>query len=563
MENNKVVLPDSLLHPAYLEPEIIARARRKTGEWRFLRPILRNRTPPCSGACPAGIDIRQYLEFVRKQDFGEAWKIIELNNPMPAITGRVCYHPCEVDCNRKGLDSALNIHSIERSVGDFALRQSSRRPKVKARKEKVAIVGSGPAGITCGYYLSKLGYPTTVFEASSVAGGMLAVGIPEYRLPRKILAKQIEFLQRFGLEIKTCMAVGNEKGLDDLFDQGYLAVLLATGYQKGRQLNIAGENLPGVIQGIEFLARPATHAQWRNKEVVVIGGGNVAIDSARCALRLGARPLILYRRSRKEMPANEEEAQAALDEGVRIQFLASPVGLKSRNGRLVVQCEQMELGQKDGSGRKQAIAAKGPGFEVEADAVIPAIGQFTDAHLYTANGIETDGQGNVAVDENLLTSRKGVFAAGDCATGPATVALAIGSGRKAAISIDVYLSGKEYPVSKTGEIVQFEQMNLAYFSRQPRQEGKSLAPSARATSFAEVAEGLSKAKVVKEAGRCMECGGCNKCANCWLFCPDGAVLQDGAQLKVALEFCKGCGICAQECPRGVIAMEEETKWQVQ
>jgi len=471
------------------------------------------------------------------------------------------------------------IHDLERFVADHA---APKRPSVQAsqrRDARVAIIGSGPAGLTCAYHLARWGYPVTVFEALPVPGGMMRVGIPDYRLPKDVLEREIAAIEALGVEIKTNMRLGDNLSLDDLGD--YKAIFIAVGLSKSRRLNIPGEEARGVIPGLEFLKRLNLGEEVQvGSRVVVVGGGNTAMDAARSALRLGAKVTVLYRRSRQEMPAIPEEVEEALEEGVDIQFLATPVEILTRDGQVVgLRCIRMCLGEPDESGRRRPIPSEGSEFTVQADAVIPAIGQVADLSFLDEQ-VKVE-RGRIVIDRVGATTRPGIFAGGDVATPFGTVAHAIGSGKRAAMAIDRYLRGEELPSFPPfeesvrfsprpveSEIVRFEDLNLAYFEWAERRESAVRPPEERVKDFDEVALGLDEEQALAEASRCFNCGTCIMCDNCLNFCPDVAISRKNGSgpvsypfYEINYDYCKGCGICAEECPRDAISLEEETKWR--
>ena len=554
----------------------------KTGSWRYMRPFYLDKTPPCSHNCPAGEDISLQISLIAQGRFEEALELIRLENPFPGVTGRVCPHPCETECNRAEYGGRVAIHDLERFVADHA---TPKLPSVQAsqrRDAKVAIIGSGPAGLTCAYHLARWGYPVTVFEALPVPGGMMRVGIPDYRLPKDVLEREIAAIEALGVEIKTNMRLGDNLSLDDLGD--YKAIFIAVGLSKSRRLNIPGEEARGVIPGLEFLKRLNLGEEVRvGSRVVVVGGGNTAMDAARSALRLGAKVTVLYRRSRQEMPAIPEEVEEALEEGVDIQFLATPVEVLTRDGQVVgLRCIRMRLGEPDESGRRRPIPIEGSEFTVQADAVIPAIGQVADLSFLEAGSWKLEVErGRIAINEAGATTRPGIFAGGDVATPFGTVAHAIGSGKRAAMAIDRYLRGEELPSFPPfeesvrfsprpveSEIVRFEDLNLAYFEWAERRESAVRPPEERVKDFDEVALGLDEEQALAEASRCFNCGTCIMCDNCLNFCPDVAISRKNGSgpvsypfYEINYDYCKGCGICAEECPRDAISLEEETKWR--
>lgn len=553
----------------------------KTGTWRYLRPVYRNRTSPCNHACPAGEDIVQYLRWVNEGQYERALQRILEENPFPGVCGRVCPHPCESECNRAEWGGAIAIHAMERFLSD--LHEGRELPALRPIDRsgaRVAVVGSGPAGLSCAYQLARCGYPVTVFEALSEPGGMMRVGIPSYRLPRRVLDREIAAIEALGVEIRTGYRLGDNLGWQDL--KSYQAVLLAVGQHRSRRMNVPGEDLPGVMPGLTFL-RQVNLGQCVEvgPRVAVIGGGNTAMDAARSALRLGARQVtILYRRSRNEMPAIREEIEETEGEGIQIEYLTAPIEILKANDRVSgLRCVRMKLGAPDERGRRRPEPVAGSEYVVNMDTVITALGQ--EAEL-SGLDVRTE-KGLVAVDSAGATSRQRVFAAGDAATGFGTVAYAIGSGKRAAVAIDHHLDGRLSPFTKVSSVhqlppltehvrvapretdptvVRFQDLNLAYFEEEPRTPQLQRDARERVRDFAEVNLGFGEAEAQREAERCFSCGTCNGCDTCWLFCPDVAISrQDHTDYWVDYDYCKGCGVCAEECPRRAIAIEEELKWK--
>jgi len=566
----------------------------KTGSWRYIRPRYVDKTPPCNHHCPAGSDVVGYLALIREGKYKEAWELIKQENPFPGVCGRVCPHPCESECNRGELGGAIAIHTLERFLADWAVSNEERGMSNEAlgsSRGKVAIIGSGPAGLSCAYHLARLGYPVTVFEALPVAGGMMRVGIPEYRLPRQVLDREIADIEALGVEIKTGMRLGDNVKLSDLL-KDYQAVFIGVGLQKSRKLNIPGEDAEGVIPGLEFLEKVNLGEGVQvGPRTAVIGGGNTAIDAARTALRLGSEATILYRRSRAEMPAIAEEIEEALAEGVKIRYLATPVELLTKGGRVTgLKCVKMELGQPDESGRRRPIPVAGSEFTVEADSVIPAVAQEMEVGgwrpaLSLAEGLEVE-RGRIVVNEAGETTVPAIFAGGDAATPFGTVAHAVGSGKRAALAIDKYLRGEELagfppldeavhavPKEIDPTVVRFEDLNLAYFEELERAEQPRKPVEERVRGFEEVNLGFSEEEAQAEAERCFSCGTCNLCDTCLTFCPDVAIVRtlplspptlggdEGGGYEINYDYCKGCGVCAEECPRYAISIEEEIKWK--
>lgn len=582
----------------------------KTGSWKYIRPLYRDRVAPCNQGCPVGIDIEGYMNLVREDRLDEAVDLLLRENPLPATTGRVCYHPCEGACNRAALDQPVAIHAVERMLGDRALER--RAPATaRTRAETVGVVGSGPAGLACAYHLARLGYAVTVYEADREPGGVLRWGIPEYRLPKRVLGGEVERLRAMGVEFRCGTRVGRDVPFESL--GGHAAVFVATGVHRSRPLGVPGEDLPGVIRGLDFLRAVNAGGRPRlGRRVVVVGGGNTAMDCARTAVRLGAEVTVLYRRGRDEMPANHEEVEEALHEGVRFGFLAAPVevlgdervpdeepleaiedtfggfdGLPVRRRVSGLRCVRMALGAPDASGRRRPVPVEGGEFHVACDAVLTALGEEADLEFLPAD-LERDA-GVLRVSALGGTSRTAVFAGGDVTDEPHTVAFAIGSGKRAAIGIDRYLrllAGEgdgevevgtlrlgpggnvsvtrwtgDDPVARVNavnEVVGPEDLNPAHFARVPRLEDRMRPPWESRHDFEESNLGLAPGDALAEARRCMNCGVCNGCEVCLVFCPDVAITRrpDG-RFDIDYDYCKGCGVCAEECPRGAMAMTRE------
>jgi len=558
----------------------------KTGSWKYIRPIYQDRVAPCNEACPVGIDVEGYLNLLREDRLDEACELLVRENPMPAITGRVCHHPCELSCNRRQFDEAVSVHAIERVLGDRVLEMSVERPHPTSCAS-VGIVGSGPAGLACAYHAARLGYAVTVFEAAPEPGGMLRAGIPEYRLPRAVLDKQIAWLRAHGITIQCGARVGTDIPWWSLLG-AFDAVFLAIGAQESKALGVPGEKLAGVESGLDFLkqvnagARPSL-----GQRAVIVGGGNTAMDCARTALRLGAEATVLYRRTRAEMPAIPEEIDEAEREGVRFVFLAAPIRLLSSDGRVTgIECQRMELGAPDASGRRAPVPVKGARFSLPADTVFSAIGESVQLESLPAE-IERISSG-LLTGEYQETTRAAVFAGGDMVQQPRTVADALGAGKRAAIGIDQYLrliSGRplegpgtdalrygrsgnlsitrwrgDDPVARTSpvnEVLRYEDLNIHHFVHAPRRADGRLEVAESRRGFGEVNLGLSGDAALEEARRCFNCGVCNRCDLCLVFCPDAAISRADGGYEVAMEYCKGCGVCAEECPRGAIVMTRE------
>jgi len=463
---------------------------------------------PCKYACPAGINVPLYVYLIGEGKYQEALAIIREKVPFPGVLGRVCIHPCEEACRREAINDPISIRFLKRFVADRdngEWKQSSR--KLSPTGKKAAIVGSGPAGLTAGYYLAKAGHSVAVFEQFSKAGGMMRVGIPDYRLPPEVLDAEIEEIKSAGVEIKLNSRV---ESIDWLFEQGYEAVFLGLGAHRGMGLGVDGDDSPGVFDGASFLrdANLGVKVDVGNK-VAVIGGGNVAIDSARIALRLGAKEVsILYRRTRAEMPASPEEVEAALEEAIKIEFLTGHVRISQKDGRLSLTCNRMALGEPDASGRRRPVAIKGSEFDTEYDAIIGAIGQAPE--IPAEFKLKT-GRGNTiqADADTLATSRPGVWAGGDAVTGPDSVIRAIEAGRRAASSIDKYLGGDgviDEELTQERAIGMCVGITEEDFVSRTRVEMPCLPPEQVTSNFTEVELGLTEVGAVAEGKRCFQCG---------------------------------------------------------
>lgn len=558
----------------------------RTGSWKYIRPVYHDRVAPCNQGCPAGVDIEGYMALLREGRIDDAMELLAREHPMPAVTGRVCNHPCEDGCNRGGLDGAVAIHAVERMLGDRLLAAPPpARPATPPNAERIAVVGSGPAGLACAYHLARLGYRVEVLEREPQAGGMLRQGIPEYRLPRAVLDAAIARIQALGVGIATGVEI-DAAALPALRSR-YAVVFFATGAYRGRVLELAGSELPGVWQGLDFLRRvnagerPAIGAR-----VAVIGGGNTAMDCARTALRLGARPFVLYRRTRAEMPAIPDEVEDAWREGVEFVFLAAPTAFRAEDGRLTgVACAKMALGDPGPDGRRRPIAT-GESLFLEADSVLLATGEDPELAAWPEKIVGDD---RIVVDEWGATADPSLFAGGDVAGDERTVARALGAGKRAAIGIDRALRRQRgEPLAEAGmdglrwgatgapsigrwrgddpvrrvapvnEVVTKDEVNYAHFQRLPRHDDRH-APELVHAPFAEVNAGLADDVALQEAGRCFSCGVCNECELCLIFCGDVAITRStsGDRFDVNMDFCKGCGVCAEECPRGAITMTRE------
>jgi len=529
----------------------------KTGTWRTERAQYVDRLPPCNHACPAGENCQAWL--YEAEDGGEgyerAWRKIVEDNPFPAIMGRVCYHPCETSCNRGELDEAVGIHSVERFVGDEAIRRGWYfDPPAEPSGKRVLIVGAGPSGLSAAYHLRRLGHEVTIHEAGPMAGGMMRFGIPTYRLPRDVLDAEVDRILAMGVQLELERKVTNIE--ESLKEGGFDAAFLAVGAHIGRHADIPAGEAARILDAVTVLEQMEdTEKPLLGRRVVVYGGGNTAMDAARTAKRLGATDaVVVYRRNREKMPAHEFEVAEAEEEGVLMRWLET---IKQVDGHTIT-VEKMEL---DETGFPQPT---GELEELEADSVILALGQEADLSLLEGvSGIEvTDGV--VQVAPNMMTGHEGVFAGGDMVPAERTVTVGVGHGKKAARHIDAWLRGASYDPGPKPEIVSFDQLNPWYYADAPRAEQPALEVERRRSTFDEVVGGLNDSNALYEARRCMSCGNCFSCDNCFGVCPDNAVLKlseaADANLRgyqIDLDFCKGCRLCVEECPCGAIEMVPE------
>jgi 2-oxoacid:acceptor oxidoreductase delta subunit (pyruvate/2-ketoisovalerate family) len=524
-----------------------------TGTWRTERAVYVERVAPCGNACPAGEDVRSWLYDAESGGAGYelAWRRIMEVNPFPAVMGRVCYHPCETACNRGQLDEAVGINSVERFVGDEAIRRgwtvSVDKP---ATGRKVLVVGSGPAGLSAAYHLARAGHAVTIREASAQAGGMMRYAIPRYRLPRDVLDAEIDRILALGVELETGVEVTD---LDGLLARGdFDAVLLAMGAPLARRAYLPAGSASHVLDALSVLRAAAEdEPPLLGRRVAVYGGGNTALDAARTAKRLGAEEaLVVYRRTRERMPAHDQEVQEAEEEGIRFRWLSTIEDVDA-DGITVEEMALDETGFPQPTGRTTRLAA---------DSVVLALGQDTDLTLLSQGaGVGVD-DGVVTIDPvSMATGRPGVFAAGDVAPGERSATVAVGHGRRAAAGIDAYLAGRSVAAPPPVDLAPYEALNTWYFEDAPRQHRPRLEQVRRQSTFDEVVQELDAGTALYEARRCLSCGGCISCDNCFAFCPDNAVIKLGPEKAYAvdLDYCKGCGLCVEECPTGSMTMEPE------
>jgi 2-oxoacid:acceptor oxidoreductase delta subunit (pyruvate/2-ketoisovalerate family) len=524
----------------------------KTGSWRTERPVYVDRLPPCNAQCPAGEDIQGWLFHAESGDYQAAWRHLVRDNPFPAIMGRVCYHSCEGACNRGKLDAAVGINSVERFLGDQALAQGWRfdAPSADSGK-KVLVVGAGPSGMSAAYHLRRLGHAVTVMEAGPQPGGMMRFGIPKYRLPREVLDAEMQRIVDLGVTLQLNAKV--QDIAQTMKDGGHNAAFLAVGAHIAKRAFIPAKDSSRILDAVAVLRSMEGEDQpMLGRRVVVYGGGNTAIDVARTAKRLGAtEAVIVYRRTRERMPAHDFEVEEALQEGVMVKWL-STIKRAGDGGALTI--EKMVL---DDKGNPQPTGE----FEtLEADSLVLALGQDVDLSLLDGvPGLQVQ-DGAVQVDPaTMMTPHPGLFAGGDMVPAERNVTVAVGHGKKAARHIDAWLRGTRVEPAPKHAAASFERLNPWYYSDAPKTLRPQLDIARRTSSFDEVQGGLSAANALFEARRCLSCGNCFECDNCYGVCPDNAVIKlgPGQRFEFNYDYCKGCGICAAECPCGAIDMVRE------
>ena len=503
----------------------------------------KQQTSPCKAQCPAHIDVQGYVNLAAKGKFEEALALIKKSSPFPSICGRVCHHPCETQCSRGDIDQSVGIHGIERFIADLDLKADKRyMPRIKDKKEdKVAVVGSGPAGLTCAYYLAIKGYRVSVFEKAAKPGGMLTTGIPSYRLPADIVEAEIQHIRDMGVTIKTSVEIGTDVTVAQLRQEGYKAIFVAVGTQECVQLGIEGEDLQGVYPALEYLGQVNRGEEVSlGKNVAVIGGGNAAMDAVRSARRLGTKnAFIIYRRGPEEMPANAEEIEECREEGIPIKTLTQPVRFIGKNGKVTaVECIKMKLGEPDQSGRRAPEPVTGSEFTIEIDNAISALGQEADWSCLTDECACTlSDWGTMNVDPLTLQSDDpDIFAGGDAVRGPQSIIEAIADGKQAAISIDLFIKGRDLKLGRGEELKtitnpQKEVYNKIDPVQMPRHDAQE-----RVNNFDEVQQGLTEEMVIQEAKRCINCGSC-----CVQACPH-SVMQFNHEIIKAVK----CDLCIEK-----------------
>ena len=521
-----------------------------TGSWRTVRPVYVDRLPPCNDACPAGENIQGWLFHAEAGEYEQAWRLLTRDNPLPAVMGRVCYHPCETACNRARLDECVGVNAIERFLGDEALRRGWQfEPPPAPSGRRVLVVGAGPSGLSAAYHLARLGHAVTIREAGPVAGGMMRFGIPKYRLPRDVLDAEIRRIEALGVTIELGTKVDNVLAARDSgrFD----AVFLAVGAHIAKRAYLPAGSAAKMLDAVSVLRSMEGESKpLLGRRVVVYGGGNTALDVARTAKRLGAtESIIVYRRTRERMPAHESELEEALQEGVLVKWLSTI----RQAGESSITVEKMRL---DDAG---SPVPTGEFETLEADSVVLALGQDVDLSLLDGvPGLEIE-DGVVKVDDRLMTGHPGIFAGGDMVPGERTVTVGVGHGKLAARHIDAWLRGEHWTHPPRPELATYERLNTWYYSDAPRSRQPVLDTIRRQSTFDEVVGSYDETTAQFEARRCLSCGNCFECDNCYGVCPDNAVVKRGPGLRYEFnyDYCKGCGLCVAECPCGAITTVAE------
>jgi NADPH-dependent glutamate synthase beta subunit-like oxidoreductase len=517
----------------------------KTGSWRTEQPVYLDRMPPCNDACPAGENVQEWLSHAEEGDYEAAWRQIMVDNPFPAVMGRVCYRPCETACNRATLDEPVGINSVERFLGDEAIRQGwSITVEAPPSGKRVLVVGAGPSGLSAAYHLALRGHEVTIRDDSPDAGGMMRYGIPSYRLPRDVVDAEIQRIVELGVRLELSTPVTDLTGALGEFD----AVFLAVGAHVGRRADIPAGDSARIVDAVSLLAGLEKGEEpLLGRRVAVYGGGNTAMDVARTARRLGASDaVVVYRRTRDRMPAHDIEVQEALEEGVRMRWLSTIVYA----GEDRVLIEKMRL---DETGFPQPT---GEFDELGADAVVLALGQQAELSLVEDLQDVRIVDGVVDVDARMMTGHAGLFAGGDMVPGERTVTVAVGHGKQAARNIDAWLRSTTYDHPDRPGLATHDRLNTWYYADAAATMRPQLDVARRISTFDEVTGGLTAENALFEARRCMSCGNCLECDNCFGVCPDNAIIKlgPGQGYEIDLDFCKGCGLCAAECPSGAITM---------
>jgi 2-oxoacid:acceptor oxidoreductase delta subunit (pyruvate/2-ketoisovalerate family) len=536
--------------PFAITLEVGSSHANQTGSWRVERPVYVDRVPPCNNACPAGENIQRWLYDAEPGEYETAWRTLVEDNPFPAVMGRICYHPCETACNRAQLDEAVGINAIERFLGDLAIERGwALPPPGTDTGKRVLVVGGGPSGLSAAYHLRRLGHEARLVDSAPKLGGMMRYGIPAYRLPRTVLDAEVERIIALGVDVNVDHTVRDIKR--ERREGGFDAVFLAVGAQLSRRVEIPAGDSSRILDAVSLLHRVAENdPPLLGRRVAVYGGGDTALDAARTARRLGATDaIIVYRRNQEHMPAHTDELAEAMEEGVTMRWLST---VSRIDGNQLV-LEKMHLNEE---GFPQPTGE----FEtLDADSLVLALGQDTDLSLLEGEPGVTIEDGVVEVSPAMLAAPNGIFAGGDAVPSERTATVAIGQGKRAALGIDAYLAGHDLIGPSRGELATFERLNTWYYADAPRAHRPELEAARRQNTFDEVVGGLTEENALFEARRCLSCGNCFECDNCFGVCPDNAVIKlgDSPHYQFDYDFCKGCGICAQECPCGAIDMRPE------
>ncbi len=541
--------PNNKLHDLTAPPDL--KKSDGTGPISHRRPIYQDYRPPCNQKCPAGENIQGWLDKVYKKEFEEAWQLLIEDNPMPAIHGRVCYHPCETSCNRENVDNAVSIHQVERHLGDLAIKHNWK-PRIKNRKssKKVLVVGAGPSGISAAYHLCRLGHNVEVRDAGPIAGGMLHFGIPAHRLPRDVLAHEVKRIEDMGVKFTLDHMVENLR--EEKEQGGFDAVFVAIGAHVSKKINIPAREAGRIMDAVSYLHDVGEGKQLNlGRRVAVYGGGNTAMDAARTAKRMGAKDtMIIYRRDMKSMPALPFEAEEAMEEGVKINWLRTIKEIDVDK----ITVEKMKLDENN------KPVPTGEFETLEADSLILALGQNIDSKLLTSfPEIQFDQNGTVKVNEQMMTAATGIFAGGDMVPSERTVTIATGHGKKAARYIHAFLSSQVYKPPVKTPVVDFKSLHLWYHADAEVSEQPMIPIEKRTQSFDEVLGGLSDEEAIYEASRCYSCGNCFECDGCYGACPEDAIIKLGEGKFYTIDYskCTGCNACVLQCPTAAIHMVDD------